>query len=265
MDLASLRFPLRTAGFAGLTLALLAGFESERALARTREARDAVTYRWMQRYGLALLALYGIDVTARGPFVETRSGRYPACDERGVGRLFVMNHRSMLDIVVCLAFIEANILSRADLSRWPVIGLAARRVGTLFVDRTSRRSGAQVIQAMCSALEQGNGVMVYPEGTTFGGDEVRPFRSGAFLAAQRAGADIVPVGIAYAEDASAYLDEPFVKHMVRVASVAKTRVGLVVGEPVRGTQEDPEAVKGLVHRRVQELVQEARGLLTRPR
>ena len=33
--------------------------------------------------------------------------------------------------------------------------------------------------------------------TTFSGDEVRPFRPGAFLAAQRTGAEIVPVGIAY--------------------------------------------------------------------
>ena len=46
--------------------------------------------------------------------------------------------------------------------------------------------------------------MLYPEGTTYSGDEVRPFRAGAFLAAQRTGAEIVPVGIAYEGDAASY-------------------------------------------------------------
>src|SRR4051794_22212446 len=204
MRLDPLRAPLRTAGFVGLTFSLLAGFESERALAPDDRARDDVTYKWMQRYGLGLLRLYGLEVSARGPWVEAPGGRYPARDAEGRGRLFVMNHRSMLDIFVNLAFLEANIVSRADLSRWPVIGLAARRVGTLFVDRASKRSGAAVISAMCGAVQRGRAVMVYPEGTTFSGDEVRPFRSGAFLAAERTGAEIVPVGIAYEGDAASF-------------------------------------------------------------
>ena len=191
------RVPLRTAGFIGLTFSLLAGFEAERALAPDDRARDDVTYKWMARYGAGLLRLYGLEVTAEGPHVGVPGGRYPARDARGRGRLFVMNHRSMLDIFVNLAFLEANIVSRADLSRWPVIGLAARRVGTLFVDRESRRSGAAVINAMCGAVERGRAVIVYPEGTTFSGDEVHPFRPGAFLVAERTGAEIVPVGIAY--------------------------------------------------------------------
>src|SRR5262249_27784147 len=162
--------PLRTAGFIGLTFSLLAGFEAERAMARDDRGRDDVTYKWMARYGAGLLRLYGLEVTAEGPHVGVPGGRYPARDARGKGRLFVMNHRSMLDIFVNLAFLEANIVSRADLSGWPVIGLAARRVGTLFVDRENRRSGAAVINAMCGAVERGRAVMVYPEGTTFSGD-----------------------------------------------------------------------------------------------
>ena len=198
------RAPARTAGFVGLTFALLAGFEAERALAPDDRARDDVTYKWMQRYGLGLLGLYGLEVSARrGPGGRGRGRALrPPATRMGRGRLFVMNHRSMLDIFVNLAFLEANIVSRADLSGWPVIGLAARRVGTLFVDRSSKQSGAAVINAMCTAVERGRAVMVYPEGTTFAGDELRPFRPGVFLAAQRTGAEIVPVGIAYEGDAA---------------------------------------------------------------
>src|SRR5580704_7314494 len=167
MRLDPLRVPLRTAGFVGLTFTLLAGLEADRARQPDDRARDDTTYRWMQRYGLGLLRLYGLEVTAAGAHVEAPGGRYPARDAAGRGRLFVMNHRSMLDVFVNLAFLEANIVSRADLSGWPVIGLAARRVGTLFVDRSSKQSGAAVVNAMCGAIERGRGVMVYPEGTTF--------------------------------------------------------------------------------------------------
>ncbi len=264
MDASALRVPVRTAGFVGLTFSLLTGFEAERALAPDDRARADVTYRWMQRYGLGLLRLYGLDVTARGPYVEAAGGRYPARDAEGRGRLFVMNHRSMFDIFVNLAFLEANIVSRADLSRWPVIGLAARRVGTLFVDRTSKRSGAAVINAITGAVEAGRAVMVYPEGTTFAGDEVRPFRAGAFLAAQRTGAEIVPVGIAYEGASASFVEESFVAHLFRVSSARRTRVGLVVGEALSGPHSDVDATRELARERVQALVHRARALLASP-
>ena len=108
--------------------------------------------------------------------------------------------------------------------------------------------------------------MVYPEGTTFSGDEVRPFRPGAFLAAQRTGAEIVPVGIAYEGDAASFGDEPFVAHLLRVSSARRTRVGLAVGEPIRGGEHaDVDALRALAHERVQALVHAARAGLSEAR
>jgi 1-acyl-sn-glycerol-3-phosphate acyltransferase len=263
MDVDLLRVPARATGFIGLTFALLAGFESDRALAPHDRARDDVTYKWMARYGAGLLRLYGLEVSTEGPYVEAKGGRYPARDAHGRGRLFVMNHRSMLDIFVNLAFMEANIVSRADLSRWPVIGLAARRVGTLFVDRSSKESGAAVINAMCAAVERGRAVMVYPEGTTFSGDDVRPFRAGAFLAAQRTGAEIVPVGIAYEGDVCFYREQLFVQHLARVSSLPRIRLGLSVGEAIPGGEGDVDTLRALAHARVQDLVHRARRLAAR--
>jgi 1-acyl-sn-glycerol-3-phosphate acyltransferase len=253
-----LRFPLRSAAFAGLTFTLLAGLEGDRAL---RGNTDEVLYTWMHRYGVGLLRLYGLEATALGPHVSTPGGRYPGRDARGMGRLFVMNHRSLLDIFVNLAFIEANIVSRADLSRWPVIGLAARRVGTLFVDRSSRQSGAAVIQAMTSAIERGRGVMVYPEGTTFLGDEVHPFRPGGFVAAERVSAEIVPVGIAYGTDDAAFGDEPFIHHLRRISGARRTRVGIAFGDPIPPPHGDVEAVKERARAEVQALVRAARAAI----
>jgi len=259
----ALRFPIRTAGFVGLTFSLYGMLELDTAISSADE-RSAVLYKWIERYGRGLLALYGVRVTALGPHVE-QGRRYPGTAPGGRGRVFIMNHRSGLDIPVTLAFIEATIVSRADLARWPVIGVAARRVGTLFVDRTDKQSGAAVISAMCGAIERGRAVMVYPEGTTFSGDEVRPFRPGAFVAAQRTGAEIVPVGLAYGGDGATFVEEPFAAHMKRVSSASGTRAAIAVGEPLQIPGASLEETAKAGRDAVQALVHRARAALsTRP-
>ena len=100
---------------------------------------------------------------------------------------------------------------------------------------------------------------MYPEGTTFAGDEVRPFRAGAFTAAQRTGAEIVPMGIAYEGHAATFVDEAFPAHYRRVASSPKTRLGLIFGDPIpAGDHPDVNVLRGLAHERVQALVHRAR-------
>ncbi len=256
----ALRFPIRTAAFAGLTFSLYGGLEVDTLLSSASE-REAVLRKWIQRYGKSLLRLYGTDVRARGPYVE-RGEKYPARGKDGKGRLFLMNHRSGLDIPITLAFIEATIVSRADLADWPVIGMAARRVGTLFVDRESKRSGAAVISAMTQAVERGIGVMVYPEGGTFAGDEVRPLKPGAFLVAKQTGCEVVPVGLAYEEGGSTYGDEPFLEHMKRVSRTAHTNAAIAVGEPLDlGDRSDVDTMRHVGRSALQTLVNEARTLL----
>jgi 1-acyl-sn-glycerol-3-phosphate acyltransferase len=257
--LSRLRFDLRAAGFVGLTLSMYGMLEADTVLGPGHEA-EQTTQRWVNRYGRAMLGLFGVQVEQRGPFLgEGRA--YPGVDARGLGRVFIMNHRSSMDILVALAAFEATLVSRADLARWPVIGLAARRVGTLFVDRTSKQSGAAVLQAMADALQRGQGVMLFPEGTTYSGDEVRPFQVGAFSAAARVGAEIVPAGLAYESDAATFGDESFGEHINRVAGAPHTRAALVVGEPLPPS-DDRDALRTRAHARVEELVAEARKVFT---
>ncbi|WP_437590714.1 lysophospholipid acyltransferase family protein [Sorangium sp. So ce1000] len=262
----ALRFPLRTAGFVGLTFGMYGLLEIDTAISRAAD-REVVLHTWMRRYGRALLKLYGLDVRAGGLYGgepagdPAGAGYCPGRDSAGLGRLFVMNHRSALDIMVTLAFFEATVVSRADLAGWPVIGMAARRVGTLFVDRSSKRSGSAVVQAMCAALTSGRGVMVYPEGTTFSGDEVRPFRAGGFTAACRVGAEIVPVGLVYGGAESSYVDESFTAHMARVSRTRRIPVALEVGAPIATVGQDVGEVRDESHRAVQALVDRARARL----
>lgn len=254
-----IRFPARTAGFVGLTFSLYGMLELDTALSPSSE-RELILQKWIERYGKGLLKLYGVDMRVRGPYVE-QGQRYPGRSPNGIGRMFIMNHRSGLDIPITLAYVEATILSRADLAKWPVIGVAARRVGTLFVDRQNRSSGAAVILAMSNALAQGKGVMVYPEGTTFSGDEVRPFRVGAFKAAHETGAEIIPVGLAYEGEAMSFGDEPVSTHMKRVSSAKSVKAAISIGQPIVAAGRSVEETMSLSRESMQALVYEARALL----
>jgi lyso-ornithine lipid O-acyltransferase len=213
----------------------------------------AVRWLWMRRCGRAVLRLMGARLStplARGAFL---SGR----DSQGRGRIFAMNHRSTLDIFVYLSLMEANALSRSDLAHWPVIGLAARRVGTLFVDRSDRASGSAAVTTMIRALSEGKGILVFPEGTTFTVDEVQPFRKGAFVAAERARAEVVPVGIAYRPSEACYGDEDFLSHWKRLASLPSVQVAVEFGDPLAPVG-DPNLLRTRAQQAVQELVLRAR-------
>ena len=246
----------RVTGFLGLTAGMLPVYLAH--MKKTAEdERGTVHDLWVRRWANALLALFGIEVVVEGRVPPpTRVGK----GERG--RLVVANHRSVIDIGVLLSTFGGALVSRADVSGWPVIGPAARAAGTVFVDRSNAKSGAATIRALERALSEGRTVGIFPEGTTFDGDEVRPFHGGAFIAAARAGAEILPVGLAYpASSGAAYFNETFLQHLSRMARSTRTRMGLAVGSPILATKGTRAGVLcEQAHAAVSELVREARRL-----
>jgi 1-acyl-sn-glycerol-3-phosphate acyltransferase len=245
------RRAVRAGGFAAITAAMLPPFVARLALARD-EDRAGVRDRWVQRWSDALLALFSIGVLAPSPPRR----------ERGRGRLVVANHRSTIDIAVLLRTFGGRMVSRADLSGWPLVGAAARSVGTIFVDRGSAMSGAKTIRLIRDALQGGDTVCLFPEGTTFEGDVVHPFHAGAFVSALRTRAEIVPVGLAYERGSgAAFVGEPFLKHLERMAGAEPSRVVACVGEPfIVGEHARAAEICDRTHAAVQALVNEARAL-----
>lgn len=195
--------------------------------------------KWVPRWASALMRIFGIRVEARGPHAD-QGEVYPAHDARGVGRIFVANHQSGVDIPVALTVVAAHAISRHDIATWPLLGAGARRIGTLFVDRTSRRSGATVLRQIADALAIGEGILMFPEGTAFPDTGVHEFKVGAFNAAVRADAEIIPLGIAYGAPDAYYFKEPFLKHMKRIASQRRMTVAVEVGPPLEPVEEGSE-------------------------
>jgi 1-acyl-sn-glycerol-3-phosphate acyltransferase len=242
----------RIAGFGALTGAMLPAFLAHRALAGD-ERRERVREQWVGAWSSALLRLFGVRALVTG---EVLPGD-------GRGRLVVANHRSTADILALLRAFSGRMVSRADLSGWPLVGPAARAAGTLFVDRSDRLSGASAVRQMRRCLAAGATIIVFPEGTTFPDDEVRPFHLGAFVAAMHAETSVVPVGLAYATGSgAAFVNESFPAHLRRMAGADPSRMAMCIGEPLEPDAAGRAArLRDLAHIAVQRLVRDARRLV----
>lgn len=244
----------RVVGFGALTAGMLPAFLAREAMAPELDVakHDARRDAWVATWGSALLRMFGVRVLARGP-----------APIHGRGHLVVADHESTADILVLLRAFGGHMVSRADLARWPLIGPAARAVGTVFVDRSDAVSGAAAVRAIRARLAQGSTVIVFPEATTFPGDEVRPFQAGAFVAALHSGADIIPVGLAYSTGSgAAFVNESFPAHLGRMAAADPSAVAMCMGAPiVIGKKARGARLRDDAHAEVQRLVHEARRMV----
>jgi lyso-ornithine lipid O-acyltransferase len=248
----TLRVPTRAAGMIGWTSLMLAAVESHKLVDRKLEggrAQEQIFERYMRTWTAGLLRMFGVDLRIVGELPPPPSGP----------RMIISNHRSALDIGILLTHFGGSVLSRADLKDWPLLGLAAQKAQTIFVDRESKHSGAQAIRAIREQLQRGRTVSVFPEGTTFAGDEVRPFNAGAFVAARKLDVEYVPVGIAYPPGCE-FVEPSFVEHVATVAERPRTPAAMAVGAPLR-LDGRPHVLAERLHHEVQKLVEQARAAL----
>ncbi len=155
----------------------------------------------------------------------------------------VANHLSYLDVLVVLASARAVLLSRADVARWPAVGVLARTTGTLFIERERRSQLPRVLEAVSARLAAGLGVVVFPEGTSSPGEEVLPFRASLFEVAAAGGLPVhtaslsydVPTGAAPARTAVAWWgDMTFGGHAWRLIGLPSVRARIDFDpEPLR--------------------------------
>lgn len=111
-------------------------------------------------------------------------------------RVFVSNHVSWYDIFTLLAILPRyRFVAKAELFRIPLFGAAARRAGTIPIQRENRKAAFQSYEEAAREIRAGSSVVVCPEGTRGDSYALRPFKKGPFVLAIAAAAPIVPVVI----------------------------------------------------------------------
>jgi 1-acyl-sn-glycerol-3-phosphate acyltransferase len=119
--------------------------------------------------------------------------------------LVVANHVSWIDIAaIHAAAPHARFVSKADVLAWPLLGWLIKSAGTLFIERERKRDAVRVVHAMAEAMEAGDTVAVFPEGTTGAGPELLPFHANLLQAAIATATPVQPIVLRFADAAQAY-------------------------------------------------------------
>jgi 1-acyl-sn-glycerol-3-phosphate acyltransferase len=109
-------------------------------------------------------------------------------------RVFVSNHVSWYDIFTLLAILPRyRFVAKAELFKIPLFGPAARRAGTIPIQRENRKAAFQSYEEAAREIRGGASVVVCPEGTRGESYSLRPFKKGPFVLAIAAEAPVIPL------------------------------------------------------------------------
>ena len=168
--------------FATVLSAALIGIASESA------AADKILRLWARLF----LALAGARVIFKqaAPLDPTRS------------YIFVSNHTSNLDVpaIIFVSPEPLRFIAKQELTRIPLFGWAARRMGHVFIDRRDSHGAAKAIRRRIERGLYGVGLFFFAEGTRSTGEEMLPFKKGAAITALETALDCVPIAVAGARD-----------------------------------------------------------------
>ena len=169
------------------------------------------------------MGLYGIVHLVVGPVVRILWRlRVEGMERIPSGAVIVVaNHDSLADPFFLGAAIDRPLrfLTKSELWSSRVVGWVLDRLGAIPVER--RRGDVAAVAAAAHALESGDAVAIFPQGTVLG-ERDRPWQRGAARLALTTGTTIVPVAILGAADA--------LRPGTRLPRLA--RVSVLVGEAI---------------------------------
>jgi 1-acyl-sn-glycerol-3-phosphate acyltransferase len=156
--------------------------------------------------------------------------------------IYCSNHQSMVDILVLGSVLPGDYkwAAKRSLMRVPFLGWHLRLAGHVPVDRGGGIAAAdRVIERFVAVLKSGFPLLIFPEGTRTLDGELKPFKPGAFRAAVRAGAPIVPVGL----DGTFEMMSKGDVHAGNRRKLVRVRIGAPIPPPEEG--EEAERVGAL--------------------
>ena len=111
--------------------------------------------------------------------------------------IFAPNHSSFLDILINLAFLPPDVrfVVKGEIHDMPLFRTMARRSGQFTFDRSDPQARIRQAEQVNAALESGESVVIYPEGTFTATTGIRPFQLGAFKSAVDTQRPICPVSV----------------------------------------------------------------------
>lgn len=235
----SARHPLRVTGrllWLGGELLLAAIGYARYCAFQSRDLMPLSRARWLQKSSRRVLKVF---------HVETQSvGSVP------VSGLLVCNHLSYLDILVLAALAPCLFVAKSEVRPWPVFGWFAQLAGTIFVNRSKPSQAAQSADEIAVALRNGALVVLFPEGTSSGGETVLPFKSSLLEPATQHTHALTAGLIAYeladgdvSEEVCYWKDMTLVPHLINLLSKRAIRASVGFTELRQGSSNRKELAR----------------------
>lgn len=98
---------------------------------------------------------------------------------KGHQTLFMSNHISYLDIPAMASVIRASFVAKSEVEGWALFGFLGSLQQTVYIQR-QRSKIAKEKNVLLSRIENGDSLIIFPEGTSTSGFEVEPFKSSLF-------------------------------------------------------------------------------------
>lgn len=137
----------------------------------------------------------------------------------------VCNHLSYVDIPALRCVADGVFVAKGEIESWFLAGRIVRDMGSIFINRQNKRDIPRAGELIIKRLDDGEGVMVFPEGTSTKGEDVLPFNSSFLEFAARTDLPVsycsisykTPIGETAANEAVSWWDETtFMEHMLRL-------------------------------------------------
>jgi 1-acyl-sn-glycerol-3-phosphate acyltransferase len=175
-------------GGSALLTWLVLPFEVRRRLPDSEKSRRS--RKWVQRGFRAFhdyMRFWGLtDFDPRKVDLDLPPGPY----------VMIANHPTLIDVTSIMSAVDdLAVVVKGDLWKAHLARLLGNCGHINGGDGGTLSSASTVVQAL-ERLEEGQPVLIFPEGTRSPEDELHPFQRGAFEAAKRAGVPIVPVFVA---------------------------------------------------------------------
>jgi 1-acyl-sn-glycerol-3-phosphate acyltransferase len=180
--------------------------------------------------------------------------------------LIVSNHMSYLDILLTASVQPSVFVTSVDLGEDALLGTMAEMGGSIFVERRKRSLIERDVKNIVEVLRGGHNVILYPEGTSTDGCEVRPFKKSLLKAGIDSARDILPMCLKYteidgetfarvnADKVCWYGDMPFAKHLIGLLNVQNIKAEVHFLEPILVTPDSSRhELAELSHRSINEV------------
>lgn len=116
--------------------------------------------------------------------------------------VIIANHQSQLDIIMtALLFTHFKWVSKAEILKIPVLGWQMALNNYITIKRGYVNSISKMMSDCENALAMGSSVLLFPEGSRSESGEIKKFKSGAFILAEKQKLSVLPVVIYGTKDA----------------------------------------------------------------